>query len=198
MTKIQNILDNNETIACVLTETINNVGNSTKLILNCGKPIIIHKSVSSVLREIAEFYAIDLKLLRKKQQTYIHNKYYMPLPITKSLLLIPIKTKTPIVPKDPSISYINFYSIKEISSSKPYIYLNNGIKIKSLNSVDTIKKRYSQASICHRFMDSANSNTAYDYPVTKADLEKLKEEILHTQKCLIESIVRHKKNNQFS
>jgi len=194
LSKVKKLLEANETIACLLTESINNIGNSTKLILNNGQTIIIHKSISSVLKEIAEFYALDLKILRKKQQIYTHSKYYVPLPLSKNLLLIPIKTKVPLVPKDPSLSYINYYSIKEIDKYNPIVYLSNGVKIKCLNSLDTLKKRYNQGQICHKLMDVSNKYMDYSHlrPATRGDLEKLREEMLLYQQELIKKLIEGK------
>lgn len=189
-------LTENKTIACLLALSIKDIGASTKVIFENGQSLIVHRSISSVLTEVAHFHSIDLKLLRKNQLSYVQNKYYIPLPIAKDLLLIPIKTKIPIVPKDPSISYINYHSIKEISNKSSIIYLNNGQKIKSLNSIETLMKRYNQATVCHK-LNTINSkeDSLNLYPATKGDLERLKVDILETQRELIENLIEETKNN---
>ncbi|NLM04258.1 MAG: hypothetical protein GX214_04490 [Clostridiales bacterium] len=185
MVKIDELLDKHEVISCILPHYEKNLGNTTKVILENSMEITYPQSPNSILRSIASYYGLHLRLVRKKQAQLLNSKYYLPLPINDQLLLYPVKIRIPRIKNDSSLAYINYYSVDKINYKEACIYLKNGKIIKSLNSSATLEKRYHQARISRKFyvntMASNNyvkdENLNYLYPATKGDLEEIKREL---------------------
>lgn len=200
MKRLKEALERQEHIACLLTTYEKNSGNCTKIIFSSNREILLHQSIQSVLKIIAKHYSLDLNELRKKQQRLLNDKNYIPLPISRDLLFISIKTRFPKVKSDSSISYINYYEIDRLDKKEPVLYLKNGKTIRSLNSISTIKKRYAQGEICSKLQSStlsfngevAENPFPYFYPATKADIQTISREIERLKELLNRILVSEK------
>ncbi|MBU5676538.1 hypothetical protein KQI88_08925 [Alkaliphilus sp. MSJ-5] len=185
MKRLNEILKEQEKIACMLAVYEKNMGNCTKMIFQNGREMLLKQSVDSTLQAILKYHTIDLKELRKKQQKLLNSRYYIPLPINKDMLFISIKTRLPKVKKDSSVSYINFYEIDRLDRKNSIIYMKNGYNIESLNSITTLKKRYHQGEISAKLQNSQQKHNLiveeeivpYFYPATKGDINAISREI---------------------
>lgn len=185
MKRLNEILKEQEKIACMLAVYEKNMGNCTKMIFQNGREMLLKQSVDSTLQAILKYHTIDLNELRKKQQKLLNSRYYMPLPISKDMLFISIKTRLPKVKKDSSVSYINFYEIDRLDRKNSIIYMKNGYNIESLNSITTLKKRYHQGEISAKLQNSQQKHSLiveeeivpYFYPATKGDIKAISREI---------------------
>lgn len=185
MRRLKEVLEKQEKIACLLAVYEKNMGNCTKVVFQNGREILLKQSVDSTLQAVAKHYTIDLKGLREKQQKILNSKYYIPLPISKDMLFISIKTRLPKVKKDPSVSYINFYEIDRLDKKLPLIYMKNGEKIESLNSIHIVRKRYNQGEICAKLQSNSQKSSLgveeesvpYFYPATRGDIKAVAREI---------------------
>lgn len=185
MKRLNEILKEQEKIACMLAVYEKNMGNCTKMIFQNGREMLLKQSVDSTLQAILKYHTIDLKELRKKQQKLLNSRYYIPLPINKDMLFISIKTRLPKVKKDSSVSYINFYEIDKLDRKNSIIYMKNGYNIESLNSITTLKKRYHQGEISAKLQNSEPKHSLiveeeivpYFYPATKGDIKAISREI---------------------
>ncbi|AKL93691.1 ComK protein [Clostridium aceticum] len=173
MKAIEEILKNKEKIAALLPIYKEDLGNVTTVILQNGEEILLRRSIESILHAICSYYTLHLRLLRKKQQKLLNCKYYLPLPLSKDLLLFPIKTRVPKVKNDSSLSYINFFEVKKLDLSKTTLHLNNGKVIDVLSTASTLKKRYHQASLIKQLQEE--SAHIRDGDTTLRDLVLLRE-----------------------
>lgn len=204
MIKLENLkemLEEHQKIVCLLNIYKDNIGNCTMVIFNDGKEIRLNQSAKSTLRNIAKHYVVDIKQLQKKQQKLLNAKYYTPLPINKNMLFICIKTRQPRVEKDPCVSYINFYEIDKLDKKLPIIHMKNGQRIKSLDSIKTLNKRYNQGEICAKLQNDEykhsliieEESVPYFYPATKRDIQEISQEI-EDIKNLLKNILVSKKS----
>ncbi|MCC5909287.1 MAG: hypothetical protein JJT76_02465 [Clostridiaceae bacterium] len=190
--RLEKILEEQGEIACILAVYEKNLGNATQIVLKEGEDVLLPQSIDSTLRAIASYYALHLRLLRRKQQKLLNTKYYVPLPLHRNLLLFPVKTRVPKVKNDSSTSYINYLHVKKVDTSKDAIHLHNGRIIPSLNTSATLRKRYHQASLCSRLYEEDHHSGGYvkestvDYgaPATKEDIDTLKRELLYLRGML--------------
>ncbi|AOY75549.1 competence protein ComK [Clostridium formicaceticum] len=146
MDRIEKILKDKEEIAALVPLYQQDLGNITKVMLQ-DEEVLLKHSITSVLYAICNYYALHLRLLRKKQQKLLNCKYYVPLPLSKNLLLFPIKTRIPKVKNDSSLAYVNYFQVKKLDLSKKALHLKNGKLIYCLNSAPILKKRYHQATL---------------------------------------------------
>jgi len=195
--KLKELLEKQERIACLLAIYEKDRGSCTKVIFQNGNELLLNQSVNTTLRAIAKHYTIDLKELRKKMQSLDDATYYVPLPISKDLLFISVKTRLPKVKKDPSISYINFYEIHGLDKKAPIIHMKNGYKIESLNALKTIKKRYHKGEICAKLQNTNHADRVEEtsvhhlYPATKGDVRAIAKEIENLQELLKNILVKN-------
>ncbi|ABW20139.1 hypothetical protein [Alkaliphilus oremlandii] len=200
MKTLKEALEKQERIACLLTLYEKDSGNCTKVIFSNNREILLYQSIHSVLKVIAKHYSLDLNELRKKQQKLLNDKNYIPLPISRDILLISVKTRFPKVKGDSSISYINYYEIDRIDKKEPILYLKGGKPIQSLNSIATLKKRYVQGEICSKLQNSsqnfnfeiAESAMPYFLPATKGDIKAIARELENLKELLNRILITKK------
>lgn len=199
MKNLKDVLESKVNIAALITVYENNRGNCTKIVLENNKKMLLNQSVKSTIRNIAKYYNIDTIELRKKQEELLNSTYNLPLPITNNMLFIPIKTRIPKVRKDPCSSYINFYQIHKLDKKDPIIHMNNSDPIKSLNSMATLKKRYTKGRICSKLnnmedknkLNKQNQVLQYLYPASKADINTVVREMENLRE-LVEGLLGKK------
>lgn len=178
-------MENKEKILCVLPLYEKDLGNVTQIITANGGEVLLPQSIESVLKSICSYYSLHLRLIRKKQQQLLNCRYYTPLPLSSSLLLFPIKTRTPKIKNDSSIGYINYFALKKMDYPQAALHLENNRIVYSLNNGDTLKKRYNQAVICSKLYKETHGGeeylqeekTPYFYPVTQRDIEPILREL---------------------
>ncbi|SNS62684.1 ComK protein [Anaerovirgula multivorans] len=192
MKSIEKILDDKQQLAALIPFYEKDLGNATKLLLTSGQEILYPHSIDAALKALCSYYALHLRLLRRKQQSLLNCKYYTPLPIHKELLLFPIKTRVPKIKNDSSIGYINYLQVKKVDYSQSAIQLNNGQTIYSLNTPGTLKKRYNQVLLSAKYYEEnhpseayvSESRVEYLYPLTKRDMEPLVRELTSIRNML--------------
>lgn len=192
MQSLEKILERKEPIAALIPSYEKDLGNATRLLLVKGQEILYPQSVDSLLRSLCSYYALHLRLIRRKQQSLLNCKYYTPLPLHKNLLLFPIKTRVPKIKNDSSIGYINYYQVKRMDYSRSAVELTSGHTIYSLNKPATLKKRYHQALLstkCQEDHDLSaetglSNKVEYLYPLTKKDMDPVVRELSHIRGML--------------
>lgn len=192
MKSIEKILDDKQQLAALIPFYEKDLGNVTKLLLASGQEILYPHSIDAAIRSLCSYYALHLRLLRRKQQSLLNCKYYTPLPIHKELLLFPIKTRVPKIKNDSSIGYINYFQVKKMDYSQSAIQLINDQTIYSLNTPGTLKKRFNQVLLSAKYYEEnhpsesyvAEGKVEYIYPLTKRDMEPLVRELTNIRNML--------------
>lgn len=103
-------------IAALLPVYEEGQGNVTYLITSDGEEHLIPKTVKTVLKRIASAYGADLSALRKNYGKAVNRKNYVPIPLSSSLILIPVKFRErPLSENDGTVGYLSYYEIREVS-----------------------------------------------------------------------------------
>lgn len=148
---LENLLD----LDAILPYTGEDGGNYSRLILDRKneKELVIRNRTKTVLNKLAKYYAIDLYELKRKVGALIGRKNLCPLPFHPGLILMPIKTRIPIIKDEGSIGYINFRKIDNVDFSgrnKARIRFMDGEEVESdqsENSVFILKEQARMLSI---------------------------------------------------
>lgn len=198
--ELKKALEKHEKIVCLLNVYEQNIGNCTKVIFNNCNEILLNRSIRSTVHHIAKHYIVDINELKKRQQKLLNKKYYTPLPINENLLFISIKTRQPRVAKDPCMSYINLYEIDRLDKKLPILHMKNGLKIESLESINTLKERYKDGQLCAKFQSHeykhsplvAEDPISYLYPATKGDVHAIAKDIEELREMVRHIIISRK------
>ncbi|OWZ83240.1 competence protein ComK [Natranaerobius trueperi] len=127
-------------------------GNKTKLIYDNSEEEIVPKALPSVIKRNLKHIGCEYHTLVKYYASYIEKKQGVPLPISKDVVLMPVKVRKPIGKSDGAMGYINYHHIKEFKKrgSDTIITLKNGIEITCLQTFNSVKLSYSNASIVNK------------------------------------------------
>lgn len=163
-------------------------GNCTLVYRAQGERDCLDVSLRSFLNHLAQEHFIDLRSIRKYYGSVLGIKNLVPIPLNYRNVFIPIKVRRPICRNDGSIGYINIEYIERTveNQGETIVHLRNNIKIKSLNSLPTVKKHIANGQIVkHLYRDKNNIDCVHEYdfyngynkPATKGDIALLIEEI---------------------
>ena len=103
-----------------------------------------------MLKGMVKYYDAGLAMLRENYGNYLGCSQAVPFPLTPRLVLVAVKTRTALNPKDGATGYVNLCDVKEIvavetdtgsESVKCRILLNGGHSLPCLYSTGTIEKR---------------------------------------------------------
>ncbi|KXG78373.1 hypothetical protein AN618_04390 [Fervidicola ferrireducens] len=116
-------------------------GNATRLITSDGKEHLVSHTVKTVIKRIARAYGADLSALRKNYGKAVNRKNYVPIPLSSSLILIPVKFRErPLSENDGTVGYLSYYEIQKVSEEAPgcRVLLSCGRELKILLAKATL------------------------------------------------------------
>lgn len=160
-------------------------GNCTIIYGRDARKLVVEKSIKTVIRLIAKYYLLDLNEAKKRYKPLVASSNLIPIPLSKSDVFIPIKTRKPMYKNDGAFGYINIKYIEEVKDRKDstYIYLTNGLTIKALSSLSTVEKHLRNGHIISRCYEErtivAEDEERYRalFPATKADISLILNEM---------------------
>lgn len=166
-----------ETIAALIPE-YTDTGDHTVLYTAAGGKTVTSFRTSTLIRQLARTWAIDLAALKKQTALATQRVILQPLPICPSLTLVPVKVRLPRVPGDSSIGYVNSYCVAGLEACKPadspaepksLICLQGGASIPCFWTCATVRKALQQARLFTSYSQTARhcrplkeSSVAYD------------------------------------
>lgn len=130
-------------------------GNCTRIYVLDEQPIVIEKTISTVIKAIGRYHLIDLESMRITYGRFLNSPNLSPISLNQNDIFIPVKVRKPIGRNDKAFGYINIKYIKDIKRAKDssIILLTNDIEIKSLSRIKTIQRHLSNGYIVKRFYD---------------------------------------------
>ena len=163
-------------------------GNCTSIYTIGGGNYYVEKSLRTFLKQLTEYYLVDLKAVRKYYGELLAIRNLVPIPLNHDNVFIPLKVRKPICKNDGSIGYINIKYIERVteSSGKTIVYLKDKTTIESLNSLNTVNKHIKNGHIVKRLYNEKNNinivneynfYTEYNKPATKGDIALIMQEI---------------------
>ena len=157
---MENIL--NKDIMAIVPEYVEDRGNCTKIYAMDIEPVILDKSIKTIIRLIGKHYMIDLGELKKRYRDLISSPNLVPIPLSKKDIFIPFKTRVPM--------YKNMKHIEKIKEEKGsnIVYLSNGVKILCLCSLATVDKHMKNGNIVSRCYEERSIRVKEEEPIYTA------------------------------
>ncbi|ADL07251.1 hypothetical protein [Thermosediminibacter oceani] len=105
-------------IAAVVPVYEAGAGNVTLVITSDGKEHLIGNTTRTVIRRIARAYGVDLAAVRENYGRAVNRRNYVPVPLSPSLILIPVKFRErPLGENDGTVGYLSYYEIRDIEEN---------------------------------------------------------------------------------
>lgn len=82
-------------------------GNATLIFTAGGEVLSDRRTLKWNLRRLARLYSVDLEATRGNLREYFHYSQGLPLPLSPSLVLVPLKTRRAVGKNDGCHSYVN-------------------------------------------------------------------------------------------
>ncbi len=141
-----------ESMAALLPTYKEGRGRLTRMLLSDGSEDLIDKTVKSVVKKLARQYSVDLDSVVKEYGALLGKRNLVPIPLTQHIILVPLKTITPLLPGDSAYGYFNLSAIKEINKTgdseyKTAVILHNGIEVGVFLNYETVMKQVKNAEL---------------------------------------------------
>lgn len=177
-------------IMAIMPIYIDMYGNCTKVITLKTQENYLFKSVKTVLKNMAKFYALDLMASREYYGKIIGISNTVPIPFDSENIFVPLKVRKPIFKNDGSFGYFNLKFIYDIKEEKSgvYIILEGNIKVRINQTLKTAYKHIRHGEIVKRVYDKKTyglvRESDYDFyieynkPATKGDIVFLMNQLM--------------------
>ncbi|NMA87342.1 MAG: hypothetical protein GX968_08465, partial [Tissierellia bacterium] len=155
-----------EELMAFLPVYIESKGNCTSIHTMAGGNYHIEKSLKSFLNQLAEYYIVDLRAVRKYYGESLFIKNLVPIPLNQENIFIPLKVRKPICKNDGSIGYVNLKYIEKTRENrgKTIIHLKNKTIINSLNTIDTVNNHIKNGNMVRNlYMERNSLNSVGEY-----------------------------------
>jgi hypothetical protein len=137
-------------------------GNATRIYTTSGTVHTDQRRLLTILKKIAAYYSYTLPALRKTYTELLSGSQGLPLPLTHSLVLVPLKMRAPRFEQDGATGYVNLYAVKAVTplataDSSPHrchLVLKGGINLPVCYTEQGVTKRFKiakQAANFYRF-----------------------------------------------
>lgn len=161
-------------------------GNATEVIYLDREPVLVPRTVKTVLKNTAKEYAIDLRALKEKYCKLLGCARSVPVPLDRETILIPLKMRRVISKNDSARGYVNCFAIKHVKEKESgacLVILRDDRTVECLHSLKSLKQHMSNCHFVHREMAGAwetggqNADEYLNCPATKSDIAMLLKEI---------------------
>ncbi len=153
-------------------------GNATRIYTRHGKVYVDNRRLQTVLKGIVKYYDAGLAMLRENYRDYLGCSQAIPLPLAPQLVMVAVKTRTALNPKDGATGYVNLCDVREIvtvetqagsESVKCRILLTGGHSLPCLYSTGTIEKRLKYGRLALERHCSVRYECSESTPLPQAD-----------------------------
>jgi hypothetical protein len=145
-------------------------GNATRIYTASGAVHTDQRRLLTVLKRIAAHYSYTLPALRKTYTELLSGSQSLPLPLTHSLVLVPLKMRAPRFEQDGATGYVNLYAVKAVTplataDSSPHrchLALKGGINLPVCYTEQGVNKRFKiakQAADYFQFKHSVQTSS---------------------------------------
>jgi len=197
--KIENILAKG--LACLMPVYEPGEGNAVKLIADDGSTFVDSRTIKTVLNLICRYYTIHIEACRARYGKILNQRLGIPLAIHSSMVLVPLKLRKPLLPKDGAYGYVNLYSIESVEEYQKHtrIVLKGNVRVLCLQRLSTTLQQINKAKAIAADMPQTlhawgsdrvhDFYVQYDTPATRGDIARLQREILELRDILKRTLV---------
>ncbi len=161
-------------------------GNATLVFTDGGEIFEDHRTVKWNLRRLARLFSVDLEAARRNQVDYLHYCQGLPLPLSPSLVLVPLKTRRAVGKNDGCHSYLNPSAVVELLEAKDQVNVRSLIvlpgdhRIPCHYTLKTVRKRLRDGAIALERHRAALLPGATISHVSSQDYRKFLEQLVYT------------------
>lgn len=170
-------------IMAILPVYIGDSGNCTYAYTKSGV-VELSFTIKTVIKNLCEYYYLDLKSCNKTYGGLLSSKYRPPIPFNRDNIFIQFKTRVPIGKHDGAYGYFNINSIKGVKGleKNTIISLIDDQEIEVLSSKYTVEKYINNGEIVRKLIkdnkyiypkDASNLYDEENTPATKSDIALL-------------------------
>ncbi|MBZ4653347.1 MAG: hypothetical protein JG781_686 [Peptococcaceae bacterium] len=137
-------------ILCLIPFYDTNGGNSTQMLLEEGKELVIQRRTKTVVKDLARIFAVDVAAMKERCGPYLGRKSSTPLPLRPDFILLPVKMRVPLAKDEGAWGYVVLQKIEacgKLAEGQSQIIFRNGTKIKCLQKVSSIRLLMAQAQL---------------------------------------------------
>ncbi len=109
------------------------------------------RTVPWLIEKLANHYSMNINKLRQRYGDMLHVKKHVTIPINNDIVMMPVKTRTAISPGETTVGYCNLLQVDHVceeedpdSEALSVIVCRNGYKLKTLNTVETLRDKIRQ------------------------------------------------------
>lgn len=172
-------------------------GNAVTAVGKDGQTNIIHKSLKSFINRQLKENNLDMKSIRQNFSPITGRSSIIPLPLGVDVILIPVKVRRPLAPKDGAYGYVDMASVESVAGrEKAVIALSCGMEIKSLETKRTVVHRIKLGEMVKEKFTAKmirgwelkegmmDMMLEYDRAATRGDITLLAAEIMKLRKTI--------------
>ena len=162
-------------------------GNATEIVYLEEKPVIVPRTVKTVIKNLARLHAVDLKALRKKYGEMLGCKRAIPIPFSSKMILMPVRMREVISKNDSSRGYINYLMIKDVREEDEgptsTVVLKNNREIVCYHSIKNLNQHIRNCYYIHQKLVKESGEFHHfsleylDCPATKGDIALILKEL---------------------
>lgn len=181
-----------ENIAALVPCYHKEYGNATEVVFLEEEPIVIPRTITTVLKRLARDCTVDLQAARKKYGEVLGCSRAVPVVLDRQTILLPVKVRKTVSRNDASRGYINFFTIRDVdeNSDGTRLTLKNGRSILCFHSIKNINQHMRNCYFIHQKMikdreeDAGPLRGYLGYAATKADIVLILNELKEIRKKL--------------
>jgi len=141
-----------DSIAALLPTYAEGRGRLTRVLLSDGSEELINKTVKGAVKKLARKYSVDLGSVVKEYGKLLGKSNLIPIPLSQHIILVPLKTVTPLLPGDSAYGYFTLSAISEIKKTgdkeyKTVVILHNGVEVGVFLNYETVMKQVKNAEL---------------------------------------------------
>lgn len=127
-----------------------NGGNNTEIWLQGGERLVVYLKTKTVLKKLAQVFALDLGELRKKYGRLVGRKNKSPLPLHPSLILVPLKYREPLAKDEGALGYVvknQLADCRDLTGNKTEISFKDGVSLEFIQSLKSVRLMLAHAEV---------------------------------------------------
>ena len=188
-------------------------GNFTLVYTKKGVKFEERLRLKTVLKKIVSFYGFEPAALRKKYSQLLGSRQNVPLPLTASLVLVPLKMRKPHFEQDGVTGYVNACAVEAVKAASPLsengeshdeasyqclVCMAGGSSLLSLYSAKNTNKRLQagRQALMHHLALQVSARFKFNEPAffAQAQGSKLRSEDA-ASRLLYELLINHHNHN---
>lgn len=187
-------------IAALLPSAHPEGGEATLLINTRGEKYLDRRSLRWIVKRLASLYNLDLAAIKRNYGPLLGRKRYLPVPLTCSLIYLPLSLKAATIPPAARLSYISLKDIAGVKANPEanVIILQSGFELFCLNTPATIERRLRDGRLLERIMQGEQLKGENLYHLAEKSLSFVAEKKCSTREmaCFTASLLHYLTKNR--